>query len=255
MFFILSKLFYFFLSPFIWIILLLIAFFLLEKWNNRKILLWISFALFVFFSNSVITSEAVRLWEKRTICKDSINKHEIGIVLGGMAEYDKNARRLSIRRGGDRIWQALNLYHSKKIKKILISGDNGYLTEKGLHEAKQFKNNLVLWNVPKQDILIETKSRNTYENSIYTHELLKNNKLHRSSLLLITSGIHMRRANASFKKAGLDCTEYPTDNYTSEQRSYTFENFFIPNIDNFNIWHNLIKEIVGYFFYFLMGYL
>ena len=230
MFFILSKVFYFFLSPFIWILLLISFYFLLKNWSNRKILLWISLGLFIFFSNTVITSEAVRLWEIRTVNKDSINNHDIGIVLGGMAEYDRHAKRISIRRGGDRIWQALNLYHSKKIKKIIICGDNGYLTDKGLHEAEQFRNNLILWNIPKEDILIESKSRNTYENSIYTLELFKKNNLNSSKLLLITSGMHMRRANATFQKAGLSCTMYSTDNYTSVPRSYTFDNFIIPNM-------------------------
>ena len=32
----------------------------------------------------------------------------------------KAIKRLSLRRGGDRIWQGLNLYYAKKINKVLI---------------------------------------------------------------------------------------------------------------------------------------
>ena len=65
----------------------------------------------------------------------------------------------------------------------------------------------------------------------------------------------MRRAKATFLKAGIDCSVFSTDNYTQTSRSYTIDQFFIPSADNFNLWHSLFKEIVGYFFYYLMGYL
>ena len=255
MFFILSKVLYFLLSPFTWILILLIFSAVLNKAKLKKLFFVSSICCLFFFSNSFIVLEITRLWEIPSLSIDSVKKHDIGIILGGMAEFDRNSKRLSLRRGGDRIWQGLNLYYAKKINKVLISGDNGYITDKGLHEADQFKKNLLLFKFPKDDLLIETNSRNTYENAVETFNVLKKNKFLNKKTILVTSGLHMRRARATFLKAGINCSVFSTDNYTQTPRSYTIGQFLIPNVDNFNLWHSLLKEIVGYFFYYLMGYL
>ena len=114
---------------------------------------------------------------------------------------------------------------------------------------------MLLFKFPKDDLLIETKSRNTYENAVETFNVLKKNKFFNKKTVLVTSGLHMRRARATFLKAGIYCSVFSTDNYTQTPRSYTIGQFLIPNVDNFNLWHSLLKEIVGYFFYYLMGYL
>jgi hypothetical protein len=167
MFFLLSKITYFFIAPFTWL-LLSIGFWLFHKksiWKKRA--KWFSIAILLFFSNTFIFKEFIRLWEVPAVSIESVSKHEVGIVLGGMFEYDNDTERLSIRRGGDRIWQAINLYKEGKIEKILISGNHGYVTDRGLHESTQLKDVLVKWGIPKQDIIIETKSKNTYQNGAY----------------------------------------------------------------------------------------
>ena len=255
MFFILSKVLYFLLSPFTWILILLILSILTNKTKLKKLFFTISIFCLFFFSNSFIVLEITRLWEIPSCNISSVKKHDIGIVLGGMAEFDRNSNRLSLRRGGDRIWQGLNLYYEHKINKVLISGDNGYISNKGLHEADQFKKNLLLFKFPRKDLIIETSSRNTYENAVETFNVLKKNKLTDRKTILITSGLHMRRAKATFLKAGINCSVFSTDNYTQSPRSYSIGQFLIPSVDNFNLWHSLFKEIVGYFFYSLMGYI
>src|SRR5690554_7647844 len=81
-----------------------------------------SIVIVLFFSNTFIYKEALHLWEIPAVNKSEVEYHDVGIVLGGMFEYDNSVDRLSIRRGGDRIWQAIDLYKSKKISKICIVG-------------------------------------------------------------------------------------------------------------------------------------
>ena len=90
---------------------------------------------FLFFTNTAILSEAFRMWEIPGTKIAKVKSYDLGIVMTGMAEWNSDLNVLSIRRGGDRIWQALTLYHKGKIKKILITGDNGYVLDRGLHEA------------------------------------------------------------------------------------------------------------------------
>ncbi|MFM7668726.1 MAG: YdcF family protein [Bacteroidota bacterium] len=212
----------------------------------------------LLFSNSFITSEVYRLWNYEVKNEKEISNYEIGIVLSGMANYDKETKVLHINRSADRLWQALNLYHSKKIKKILISGDNGYITDKGLHEAEQFKAVLVKWGIPAEDILTESISRNTAENAIETKKLLKKLNFHPTiskKALLITSGLHMRRSKAVFDKVGLPVDCYPVDGAKSKKRGYYLYQIIVPNFDNFLGWTELMKEIIGYIVYDCKGYI
>lgn len=186
MFFLLSKIAYFFIAPFTWLLVSIGVwiFHKKKKWKNRA--KWISLAIILFFSNTFIFKEFIRLWEIPAVSIENTSKHEVGIVLGGMFEYDNDTERLSIRRGGDRIWQAINLYKDDKIGKILISGNHGYITDRGLHESTQLKEVLVKWGIPSQDIIIETKSKNTFQNAEETAALLEKSYPHFSSFLLIT---------------------------------------------------------------------
>jgi uncharacterized SAM-binding protein YcdF (DUF218 family) len=151
------------------------------------------------------------LWETEGTKIEEVDHYDCAIVLGGMAEFDENNNRLSMRRGGDRIWQAINLYHLGKVDKILISGNNGYILDDGLDEANQFKEVLIQNEIPAEDILVEVKSKNTYENAVESKKILdKHDEI--ESVLLVTSALHMRRSKACFEKAGYENFEtFTTD--------------------------------------------
>lgn len=255
MFFILSKIAYFFIAPFTW---LLIAMGLYIFAKSKKIRKWSKIAMIsiaLFFSNSFLFKEFVRIWEVHSITQEEISNHDVAIVLGGMFEYDNDAERLTVRRGADRIWQALNLYHAGKVKKILISGDHGYVTDRGLHESEQLAKNLTEWGIPKEDLIIEISSKNTYENAKESVAILNENHPNLKKVVLITSATHMKRALACFRKQNLNATPYSTDQFTGKKRSYHWDEFFIPNASNFNNWFTLIKEWVGYVSYKTVGYI
>ena len=112
-----NKLFYIFLSPFVWILISFYFAFFSKKEIRRKRGKWIGIGLILFFSNTAIYLEFCRAWEIHNPPISTIKNYEVGIVLGGMFEYDSNQKILSIRRGGDRIWQALSLYKKGKIKR------------------------------------------------------------------------------------------------------------------------------------------
>lgn len=243
---ILSKIVYFFITPLTWLILALLMWTFAKRKRVKQISKVSAIVIALFFSNTFIYKEALRLWEIPAVNKSDIQKHDVGIVLGGMFEYDNDADRLSIRRGGDRIWQAIDLYKSNKINKICIVGKHGDVTDKGLDEAVQLKTQLVEWGIPAIDILTETESRNTNENAKFTTALIKQSYPHFDSFLLITSARHMKRAKASFDNYELNVTPFSTDQYVGVNRYYTWDEFVIPSSDTFNGWFGLIKEVVGY---------
>lgn len=203
----------------------------------------------------MIFLEFERLWEIHGTPIEKVKKYEVGIVLGGMFEYNSDLKVLSCRRGTDRIWQAITLYKTGKIKKIFISGGSGFVIDRGLKEATQTREVLLKWKIPKQDIIIESNSKNTYENAVETKKVLNRSYPHIKKCLLITSAQHMRRAKAIFKKQNLNCDTFSTDLYTGPTRNYFWDQYFVPNVQTISDWNSLIKEWIGFVVYDVMGYL
>ncbi len=255
MFFILSKILSYLINPFNWILFFLIYAWITKNQQRKNLFFKIGIILLLVFTNNVIFLEFARLWEPKGKKIEQVKHYDVAVVLGGMSEYNNDLERLSIRRGGDRIWQAIHLYHLGKVNKILISGDSGYLVDKGLKEAKQFKQVLLDEGIPNEDIIVENKSKNTYQNALETKKILDKTP-QKESILLVTSALHMRRSKACFKKVGFkNFGTFSTDHYTGENRNYYFDQYIIPNQSVLNDWYKLIHEWVGYVIYWVVGYI
>ena len=254
MFFILSKLFHLFIFPFTWLVVLFLIGLLVKNVKLKKRYLFSAFAVLILYSNTVIFKEFARVWEVPGKNLDKMNHYDVGIVLGGMAEYNNDLDRLSIRRGGDRIWQAISLYKRGKIDKILISGDDGLVIDRGLKEALRFKKELVIWGIPSEDILVDTISKNTYQNAVESIKVLKKAYGKVPSCLLITSATHMKRSKACFVKLGVSISTFSTDHYTGPKRSYHWDEYFVPNVSTMYSWEALMHEWVGFVAYKIRGY-
>ena len=250
MFFILSKILFFLLIPFWWIVILLIWRFFSRSIKTKKILTASIIAIIVIFSNPYLYRIANLAWQPSSISLDNSKHFEAGIVLGGMAGYDKNNKGF-FGDNADRFIQTANLFHIGIIHKIIISGGNGKLNQKGPPEAEflfeQFKAN----GIPDSMIIIENRSRNTYENAIFSKNIIDSLGI-RSPLLLITSAQHMNRSITVFKKAGFDCIPYPCD-YKSIEKSPSLDEFIIPRFKLLQEWSALFKEIIGLYVYKLTG--
>lgn len=108
--------------------------------------------------------------------------------------------------GGDidnRGWEALRLYHKIKNAKIITSGYKG---EYNIPEAIRTANILQEIGIPKVDIIIHSKPKDTKEEAIEIKKLLDKNPF-----ILVTSAYHMTRAMALFQKEGLNPIAAPTD--------------------------------------------
>lgn len=101
-----------------------------------------------------------------------------------------------------RLDAAINLYNNKKVKKILVSGGIGFLSlDRKNKEAHKMQEYLLINGVKKEDIIIEDKSRNTYENIIKSSIILKESyNLENIKIILITSDFHLKRCMELMKK-------------------------------------------------------
>ncbi|EJF11900.1 YdcF family protein [Pontibacter sp. BAB1700] len=253
MFFVLSKLLQYFLMPIIWIaILLLLAIFLKSaKW--RRITLVTATVLLLVFSNPFLANVTMRAWELEAVPLVQVENYDVAIILTGVTQAIGFADdRVHTNKGADRFLHPLKLYRMGKVDKFLITGGIGTVALDRRPEAEMLQEILLLAGVPQEDIIIETRSDNTYQNAIFTGDMLqKHPELQRR--LLVTSAFHMRRSKACFDKAGIATDVFPTDFYTSEIR-YTPDELLIPNPDAFRLWHRIIHEVTGFVIYKLVGY-
>lgn len=105
--------------------------------------------------------------------------------------------------------------------------------------------------MPESVVIIDTVSRNTYENAVESKKIM--NAAGLRTAIMITSAWHMRRAEGCFKKVGLEVDIHPVDGMYHSQGS-TPSDLFIPNTGNIVRWENLMHEIAGIIIYKLQGY-
>lgn len=250
MFFILSKLLDFLISPTVVLLLLSIIALLVKKQTIRKRLLIIITGMLLLFTNPFIINELYRFWE----IKKQPEKHktyEAGIILSGFMKKDDTYNSLSFGNATDRLTEGLMLYKNGIIKRIIISGGSGSLID-NTRESVLAKDFLVKYcAVPDSAVLIDTVSRNTYENAVESKKIVESKGV--KSLIIITSAWHMRRAEACFKKVGLNVDVHPIDGIYRKQ-NYNPSNTIIPDTENISRWEILLHEIVGIIIYKLKGY-
>lgn len=255
MFFILSKLVYFLLMPAVLISLsvLLAFFFRKTPWKKRFTILAVS--LFLLFSNDFIVNELYLFWEiPPSHLSADIEPYDLAVVFTGVTNTSKSPQdRVHFNKGADRVMQAVHLYKTGKVKKILLSGGSGKVWDDGYEEASVLRSVLIECAVAPEDIIIENKAMNTHENAVYSAEIISS-QFEKKRILLITSAFHMRRSSGCLSKEKVKFDTYSVDFYSTD-RVFTPDVFLIPNEYAMHKWQILIHEVLGFVVYDLVGYL
>lgn len=252
MFFILSKILQFAINPLIWILVLLLFAIFSKDEDRKKRYLRLSLVFSFLFSNAFLFDECERAWEIPATPYESLKKYEAGIVLGGLMMYDKGYDRLQFQRGADRLFQAIELYKRGYIKKIIFTGGSGSLLHPEDKEGFWVERYLLTLGIPQHDFIIESESKNTHENAVFTKAVLEKENIN-GELLLITSAFHMRRSIGCFEKEGIHVTSYSTDRHAGP-RKFELDHLLLPNASAINEFNNLVHEIVGFITYKIVGY-
>ena len=253
MFFVLSKVLFYLLMPLTWILVFVCLSIWAKKERTKKRAGIIALVLLLLFTNPFLSNETWLAWEVPPTPMASLPPYDAAIVLTGISNQEKSPHdRVYIERGADRILLPLRLHQEGRIRKIIISGGSGTVTGSYTPEAVELQQILLYAGVPPSDILIETSSRNTHENALFTKALLKQHP-DLNKLLLVTSAFHMRRAAACFQKAGIKADAFATDFYTTD-RTFLPDDTIVPQEKYLYYWQKLFHEILGYLMYKLMGY-
>ena len=133
------------------------------------------------------------------------------IVLGGAIDDEMGLARdtISLGEGAERLTQAVVLARRYPDARIVYAGGNNSLRGARTNEASDGRKLLIALGVDPARIAIETQSRNTDENARFTRDLVRPPAAQR--WLLVTSAWHMPRSMALFRKAGFDVVAFPVD--------------------------------------------
>lgn len=101
-----------------------------------------------------------------------------------------------------RINRGIEVYRRNPGSKIIMSGGQGPGEE--IPEAVAMAKYAEEKGVPKQDIIVEDKSKTTRENLIFSHKLMKPD----SRFAIVTNFYHVYRALVLAKRLGLQCIGY-----------------------------------------------
>ncbi|HWB44888.1 MAG TPA: YdcF family protein [Hyphomicrobiaceae bacterium] len=133
------------------------------------------------------------------------------IVLGGASDGRVVGRPdlAPLNEAAERMTEAVVLARRFPQARVVFSGGSGALIAREPPEAAAAGRLFTALGVDPARALLEDKSRDTYENALYTHRLLQPKPGER--WLLITSAWHMPRAIGCFRQAGFAVDAWPVD--------------------------------------------
>ena len=157
----------------------------------------------ILFVLLLLLAGALFFFPQKFLCLDSgPARADIIIVLGGGDTHERPVR-------------AAELFNQHAAPRILISGAG---------DAEINRRILIKAGVPAADIEIESNSRTTRQNAMFSIKLLREQKMH--SAIIVTSWYHSRRALRTFEHFGDGIKFYSRPSYFWYKRSGWSRKFY-----------------------------
>lgn len=258
----LYKLAKFFIYPYTWLALSigLLTFFALLPITPQR-LRWIRLCalmactiVFLLGNPFVATQLAGHIEQRASVIDPNKERHFDSIVVLGGGAMGKGTLRpqaepsnLSLRR----TFCGIKLFSQGLAPRLLLAGGDASIFKEGPIEAVTMQQLALQLGVPEGAIVVEGRSRNTYENAVHTKRLLGS-----ATVLVVTSALHLPRALALLKKQGLKATGYPCG-YSVRNRpsdDWDIHPFaIIPTVEALSTNTKSFNELIGIAVYWGIG--
>lgn len=172
------------------------------------------------------------------------------VVLGGALEPSyvwEGRSQFALNDAAERMVIPLTLLRENPALQLLFTGGEGDLLDEGLSEGARARIFYASLGVPLQRLLVEERSRTTYENAVLGARVPGVDPAKR--WLLVTSAWHMRRSLATFQKAGWNVTPYAADFTTGTNTPWTTYSM----VRGSRKWALALHEWLGLWAYQLVG--
>ena len=170
------------------------------------------------------------------------------VVLGGALDLEGtlDLNQPALNAAAERMTAAVALTRRYPQAKLLFSGGSGLLREHSYNESQVAQALFESLGVDPSRALYEDRSRNTWENALYSKKLA--NPGPGETWLLVTSAWHMPRAVGCFRKAGWIVVPYPVDYVGNNAQLLGFDAG--AQIEDLG---RVEREWIGLIAYYLMG--
>ncbi len=254
--FIASRLLAFAIEPLFWVLVLLLASLLLVRRRPRagRLLGWVTLLMLVTACWTSGSEVLLRTLESRYPPPATIDmQRQVGVVLLGGALSDPALwaahHQVGLNDQAERMTEAVALLRQYPHLQLVFSGGVANITGTGATEAERARALFDALGVDPTRVLYEERSRNTYENALYSASLTGVDK--RQSWLLLTSAFHMPRAMGVFTHEGWNVTPWPVDYRTTPHDSW----FDFSLQSGPKLWSLALHEWLGIAAYRMAGWL
>jgi len=237
----------FILPPGLFILALLLSGFFLIFWHRRKIGVFnlVIGSLFWIFCSAPFSNFLMSGLESKFQIPQNVKGDVIVLLGGGSIDNvpDFSGYGIPTDRMIGRIVTTVRLQKYLNIPIIVSGGKANQNRSSGALIAKRF---LIDLGVEEGQIVIEEKSRDTYENAKYTREICLRNGY--KNPILVTSASHLKRSLLSFRKIGIDIVPYPANFKSKGVRNYHLYSY-LPRSSSLMTTSDALHEYLGILFY------
>jgi uncharacterized SAM-binding protein YcdF (DUF218 family) len=175
---------------------------------------------------------------------------EAVIVLAGTVDLSRSTSgRIEFYDRPERIIEGARLVKEGRARWLVISGRSGDPLRMDASESRLLGRFAQEYGVPAASILLEEESQTTAENASFTARMLRERGVR--TAFLVTSGFHMPRSMACFRKAGLSPIAYPVDFRATPPRPIVAG--FVPSGSALALSTLALHEYLGYATYWVRG--
>ena len=182
--------------------------------------------------------------------KNKILQKPYGIIVLGGSEKVLNSsvrNQISLNSSSERLLYFYILSKKYPESKLVFSGAGKLYNN--INESDVARNFFEELGMDMNQIVFESKSRNTYENAKFSYELIRPNTDQR--WVLITSAITMPRAIGTFRKIGWNVIPFSVDYITNKKSNFfTINKNFLSGLTSLNI---VTYEWIGLIFYKILN--
>jgi len=170
--------------------------------RKRKIIIFILASTAIVFTLTIWANITVNQVAKRFITDDlaNVKPNNIGLLLGTSRNLKNGTKNEFF---FNRIEAVIELYYSRKIKTIIISGDN---STTDYNEPMDMKTELVKNGIPDSLIYLDYAGFRTLDAVVRAKEIFGQN-----SFIIISQKFHNERAVFLARKFGIDAFGYNAD--------------------------------------------
>ena len=183
----------------------------------------------------------------------SVERADALLLLGGAMKPLLPPREFAeVGEAADRVLHAARLFAAGKARFLLVSAGRLPWQTHGAPEAVAIEELLRALGVPAEAIVREEASASTYENCVRSREILREREAR--DVILVTSALHMRRALATCRSAGIAVRPAPTD-YQVVDEGPAVALDFLPDPDALLLTHLALHEWIGFEVYSARGWI